>query len=280
MSECGIFQNTVIVSDIDGTFHTFDKKIGRGNVEAVEYFKENGGIFTFATGRDAVYATCDLPFLTIANAPIICSNGANLYDVSAKKLVSAEYIDGKILYPALEAIESFAPALNISVSRKDSYIRRRKTASETPATADTSPDTCDSWLSAPADCINKAVITGDADKIAAVSKYIKENCPEIVSSSAYPTISELTSPDGTKGAMLKRLHALLGREKTVFAVGDGGNDLSMLLSATRAATTADGSDALKKIPNIIVTAPAADGAIADLIGIIEKELRQPQGILI
>lgn len=45
------FEGYLIVSDLDGTFLGKQSRIVERNVEAVRYFTENGGLFTFATGR-------------------------------------------------------------------------------------------------------------------------------------------------------------------------------------------------------------------------------------
>ena len=50
------FENYIIVSDIDGTFLGKEGRMVPRNLEAIEYFKSEGGIFTFITGRIAAGA--------------------------------------------------------------------------------------------------------------------------------------------------------------------------------------------------------------------------------
>ena len=47
----GKFDNIFIVSDIDHTFLADDRSVPQINIEALKYFKSEGGQFTFATGR-------------------------------------------------------------------------------------------------------------------------------------------------------------------------------------------------------------------------------------
>ena len=50
-------QYKLIVCDLDGTLLSTNKTISDKNIEALEYFKREGGYFTFITGRLPYYAT-------------------------------------------------------------------------------------------------------------------------------------------------------------------------------------------------------------------------------
>ena len=45
------FEGILLCTDLDGTLLRADKSISRENKEAIDYFKANGGRFTFITGR-------------------------------------------------------------------------------------------------------------------------------------------------------------------------------------------------------------------------------------
>ncbi len=45
------FKNVIIMTDIDGTLVTDEKKILPKDMEAINRFRAGGGIFTLATGR-------------------------------------------------------------------------------------------------------------------------------------------------------------------------------------------------------------------------------------
>ena len=51
----GKFDNILICTDLDGTLFRNDKSISQRNVDAIEYFKSEGGYFTFITGRMPYY---------------------------------------------------------------------------------------------------------------------------------------------------------------------------------------------------------------------------------
>ena len=75
----GKFDGVLICTDLDGTLLKNDKTISGENVEAIEYFKREGGYFTFVTGRMPFFVT--YVFDTVKpNAPFGCVNGAGLFD--------------------------------------------------------------------------------------------------------------------------------------------------------------------------------------------------------
>ena len=45
------FEGILLCTDLDGTLYRNDKSISPENRKAIEYFKREGGCFTFITGR-------------------------------------------------------------------------------------------------------------------------------------------------------------------------------------------------------------------------------------
>ena len=75
----GKFDGILICTDLDGTLFKNDKTISSENIEAIEYFKHEGGYFTFVTGRMPFFVSYVLETIN-PNAPFGCINGAGLYD--------------------------------------------------------------------------------------------------------------------------------------------------------------------------------------------------------
>ena len=71
------YNGFLILTDIDGTLTPRAGEVARENTDAIEYFKKNGGLFTFATGRMPEYLS-RFPFR--ANAPIVTTNGTLMCD--------------------------------------------------------------------------------------------------------------------------------------------------------------------------------------------------------
>ena len=89
----GKFSGLLMVSDLDRTLFG-DKSVKLilpENNTAIEYFIENGGFFTFATGRSLVAArelTVDIP----KNAPAILFNGQMIYDFNKDHILFSDEI--------------------------------------------------------------------------------------------------------------------------------------------------------------------------------------------
>lgn len=82
----GIFDGWLICTDIDGTLTGDDGKVSRENLDAISYFKSEGGLFTVSTGRPAHYIADRFGFSV--NAPVIAVNGTVIYDLEEEKLLA------------------------------------------------------------------------------------------------------------------------------------------------------------------------------------------------
>ncbi len=85
------FEGILFCTDLDGTLFSDDKTVSRKNRDAIEYFKSEGGLFTFVTGRvpQTASAVCEI---VGPNAPIGCNNGGGVYDPVAKKYLWRTYL--------------------------------------------------------------------------------------------------------------------------------------------------------------------------------------------
>ena len=80
----GKFDGVLVCTDLDGTLLRNDKTISKENLEAIEYFKNEGGYFTIVTGRMPYYVGDIVPKVK-PNVPFGCVNGGGLYDYESKK---------------------------------------------------------------------------------------------------------------------------------------------------------------------------------------------------
>lgn len=101
----GKFDNCLLVSDMDGTLLNINHEISQENLNAINYFINQGGTFTVATGRmvDAVGAYSDrLPL----NAPAVLHNGAKIYDYSTDKTIFEKFIEENRKYDIKRFLDS------------------------------------------------------------------------------------------------------------------------------------------------------------------------------
>ena len=97
----GIFDGILICTDLDGTLLKEDKTISKENLDAIDFFKREGGYFTFVTGRMPFYAS-DMYNMVGPNAPFGCINGGGLYDA-----VAGDYIWKMVLpYDVVDLVKS------------------------------------------------------------------------------------------------------------------------------------------------------------------------------
>ena len=80
------FSGILLCTDMDGTLLKKDHSVSPENIKAIEFFKNQGGLFIFVTGRAPILVS-DYYNIVKPNAPIGCINGAGLYDFNLKNYI-------------------------------------------------------------------------------------------------------------------------------------------------------------------------------------------------
>ncbi len=274
----GKFDGIIIVSDIDGTFLGRNGRLVPENLRAIEYFQKEGGSFTVATGREHFLVPPSIPELgRICNIPLIACNGAYMYDLQKEEIVLEEFLPEPEVSEIAEAARAHSPDVFMRITCEGRYLMEKDVSH------------IHTWLQPWADRVrlipydqtphgnwHKIAWTGTPEELTAlhpvIDAKIRGGC---VSMLACPTILELQAAKGTKGAMLARLKALIGKEHAaLWAIGDYENDYLMLSMADRCAMPSNGIDKLRTIPGIVEVCDHDEGAIAGLIRHIEKEMTE------
>ena len=279
------FSNIIIVSDLDGTFFSKVAKTYDENIRAIERFKSEGGIFTFATGRDHYSLLTVIPEAEkIVNAPIIIANGARLYDKEKKeylytftlnmplfsefwKIVCAKYPEIGMRFSCEKGI--VMPVFN-EIMQDDfkEMALKNITYREMPLKE----------LTESGEDVYKCVIVHTPeilDDVRRIGKsFEKDINRDLFFSKSYLRGLEVVDKKSSKGEMALRLKKYVSgerfKESKLFAIGDYDNDISMLELADYGAAPENALDHVKKLAKIL-TVRCDDGAIADLIDIIEGE---------
>ncbi len=272
------FDNIIIVSDIDETFLGKKGRMVPENLEAIEYFKNNGGSFTVATGREDYLILSSIPNINeIVNIPIIGCNGAYICDMNDRSIKYEVFLDYEKIKPIIEKTAEMEPNLWMRVS------------SDGKMYCTIEPNVGDKWYKIFGDRIvvgdihttsntarwHKILFEGAKEQVSHIREYFDTLAADLPFEFVYahPTVLEIMPKNGTKGMMLNNLKKVVGKPNvTIFAVGDYENDEQMLRMADRCATPMNGMDYLKEIPGIMVLCDNDAGAISDLIGRIEKEI--------
>ena len=92
----GKFDGVLICTDLDGTLLKKDKSISKENIDAINYFKEQGGLFAIVTGRMPFFVF-DICEIVHPNVPFGCVNGAALYDYSKREYIWKAVMPEKVI---------------------------------------------------------------------------------------------------------------------------------------------------------------------------------------
>ena len=108
------FKDILICTDLDGTLLGSNRRISRENIEAIEYFKSEGGFFTFITGR-MPSCVCDIYEAVKPNVPFGCVNGGGLYDGERKKYIKTFELSRDVL-ELLSYVDEHFPKIGMQVN--------------------------------------------------------------------------------------------------------------------------------------------------------------------
>lgn len=110
----GKFDGILICTDLDGTILRNDKTISDENLNAIEYFKKEGGTFTFITGRMPFFAS-DIHNIIKPNAPFGCVNGGGLYDYDKRDYIWTSTMPSEVT-TLVQCVEEKFPHVGIQVN--------------------------------------------------------------------------------------------------------------------------------------------------------------------
>lgn len=265
----GKFDGILLCTDLDGTLLDDERLVSQKNTDAIEYFKREGGNFTFVTGRVPRGAKLMLDFIH-PNIPVVAFNGAGIYDFAENKLLWGLYLDEdskSVIRYVEERLPQVGLAIctdeNVHFSKMNEWVDAYFRAENLPL--DTTPymEIKDRW--------KKGLFIVDSCDMQAVKKLIAEsefaNLYDFIQSG--PHYYEILPKGATKGAGLHRLTELLEIDKNkVIAIGDNENDISMIEEAKMGIAVSNAIDELKAVSDIVTVSNNED-AIAKVIDMLD-----------
>ena len=265
------FEGLLFCTDLDGTLFADDKTISKQNRDAIEYFKSEGGRFTFITGR-VPKTSKEICSMIASNAPYGCINGGGIYDPKEEKYL------WKMALP-MEAIELVRevdkqlPDIGIQFNTemeiyfcKDNggmEIFRQRTGVENLSYNYES-------LSEP---VLKVVFAHEEEsQIIALqnllSSHSKAHLVDFIRSERI--LYEILPKGVSKGTALLKMAELLGVsvDKTI-AIGDYNNDVSMIKTAKLGIAVSNAVDEVKAVADHI-TVSNNESAISVIIDQLDR----------
>ena len=253
----GKFDGYLICSDIDGTFTGGDRT--EENIKAVRYFNENGGYFTFATGRLAGHLR-EKGLHALVNCPACLCNGSVIYDYKTDRILREVHVSFSVA-DFLDAIKPFSGTV-----AKLHIMPDGRSAMKDFLLSDPIPQEVLSSHPAKLLCRFDSAEKADLFKRSVLDLPLFRNT---CIAKSWSLGVEFNAGEGSKGHGLDFLKKHLGNVHTAIGIGDYENDLSLLAHADLGVAVANAIEPLKQQADMIVTSNK-DAAIRDLIEKLES----------
>ena len=267
----GIFDGCIITSDVDDTLVS-SGYINPKNIEKIEFFMREGGMFSLATGRSA-NALSGVTSQVNHFSPSVVANGSMIYDFNSNKVVYDVAIpttDHRILAEVMKrglpvgvevhsGYEAYSPMQNSESDFHKTY--------EGFETTECDYDTVDKlrwnkFLFFSEDITLYDEIRKIADEIGFDSNFVSSR---MVFNGIQHNFLEVVPKGVSKATAIKKLCEMFNIKKGCsYAIGDFYNDIPMLKNADISAATMGSPDEVKAVADYI-TVPCEDGAVADFI---------------
>ena len=278
----GKFDGVLFCSDIDATL-LLNGVLPEENQRAIKYFQKEGGRFTLCTGRYLDFFD-KYSHLVMPNAPIIAMNGTIIVDrasgekiytcalpadpgeMVASTLTELPYLKGANVYPE----GAFYTVKRTEDGRFEVTCLQNP---ELPARYASDGAGLNEIFGYPDnEMIYKVVFTVHADRSDEAKEAISERFGGFSVFRSWINGIEVQSPLADKGKGARMLAELLGDVRLLVCAGDYENDISMVEAADIGYAVAGAHPALKAVADRITTRDCLDGAIAEMIYDLDREL--------
>lgn len=262
------FDGMLMCCDIDGTLINDDMAIPKNNLDAIEYFRGEGGLFTVATGRTIFGARMYFDII-LPDTPIVCQNGGAIYDGMKKEYLwysllprssraVVEYVENKFPFAGIEILTCD----KVYFCRENHYTYLHKTQEFFEPTVKNWREINEPWIKvlfaqSPRET---DILQADMEKQPFYSDF------RIMRSA--PTYYEFIEKNSDKGFAVKKLLKILGENLTVITVGDNDNDDTMLSMSDRSFVPSCASEKAKKCAKTVLKSSNNDGVLEEVIGLL------------
>ncbi|MBS7297549.1 MAG: Cof-type HAD-IIB family hydrolase [Eubacteriales bacterium] len=266
----GKFDGILICSDLDETLLTSERTISDENKSALEYFMSEGGCFTFATGRVPVGAKLALNYI-IPNVPMICYNGAGIYDFNNDKLLWEMFLDkeaGKVI----DFVLSKLPLTGVEISTNERvYHHRTNRLTVEHASIEKILQLGIDYKDIP-EMWKKVIFMVEVEDMPELRRIITDSefADKFNYIQSYKHYYEILPKEAGKGEAMLKLADMLGidRNRTI-GIGDNENDISLVKLAGTGIAVSNAVDAVKDVADYI-TVDNDSHALAAVIKGIEN----------
>ena len=265
----GKFDGLLLVSDFDDTYYDSRFQVPKRNLEALEYFRAQGGKFTIATGR-ARRTFAPHRHLAPIDTPVVLSNGSALYDFETETMLEQTYLPLSAPEDFSALLERF-PSVGVETYHgediyvwnpnpiTDAHMKKVGTDYEIrPIPAMPTP-----WT--------KAILQQEHPVLLQVQAWFLERYGHLydaIFSNRY--YLEVTEKGSTKGGMVDRMARHLGiKPGCIYCVGDNQNDIPML---ERSAIPFAPANCAREVRDwgARILCPCSEGVMGDIVEILNE----------
>lgn len=265
----GKFDGILICTDLDGTLLRRNKSVSEENLKAIEYFKSEGGLFTFVTGRvpDIVY---EIYNSVKPNIPFGCINGGGIFDGEKNEYIWKMGADESIIN-LVETVDINIPDAAILVHTFDkTYFCKENDITEWYIKI-VKPTYYSKHYREVNEEVAKVVFGFNNEEICIKLEKILKDHPsadkfDFVRSEK--RLYEVLPKGSGKGRSIEKLAEIYSIKNTV-AIGDFYNDIPMFESAKVAVAVSNACDEAKRRADYVTVSNEED-AIAQVIYDIEN----------
>lgn len=272
----GKFNGVLLATDYDETLYNEHNGITPANREAVSYFIAGGGLFTVSTGRSLRNFSIQLARESLPlNAPAILSNGANIYDFQAGRMLFEELLPARVR-PDLERLCNALPTIGFEAyCREEVYVHNANSVTERHLSRAGLAGIALPIAQMPLPWTKAILQHEQKDQLLEAQRFLLKNhsdAYEAILSNA--NLLELTAKGCHKGSAVLRLAKHLGIARAhIYCIGNGQNDLPMLGVSAEAFAPSNCVPIVRESGATILNS-CHEGCIARLIETLDK--RYPQ----
>jgi HAD superfamily hydrolase (TIGR01484 family) len=253
----------LIATDLDGTLLHTDGTLSDRTRAAVQAVQAAGILVVIATARPPRWAH-DLDDVIGDHGIVICSNGAFVYDVRGRRIVSERPLAADAVLRMVEALRAAIPGVAFAVEsaagfgREPSYVDQHVSPPDTLVR-----DIADLLDPLPGKLLARRPDLDGEEFLRRVTEVVGEEA--LVAYSGAGGLAEISAAGVTKAACLSEWAAARGvGADRVWAFGDMPNDVPMLRWAGTSFAVANAHDEVLAVADHVVASNDDDGVASTL----------------
>ena len=256
----GKFKGILICSDFDGTL-AHHAVIPQINIEKIKFFCDNGGHFSIITGRSGDFFE-KFKDVFAFDTYMGYTNGTEITDFQSGELVVGDYVRDEVFERAIDLVSKYEKIKNIDMYPDGEPLRFEGDNAQIRAGLERARGIKTHKM------LMRSVTPITDEDVQMVKGIMGDGC--LVSRSWEYGI-ELQNADFHKGVSARRIAELVGADRLI-TVGDYENDLPLLMAGDESYAPQNALDSVKSVADHVLTRTSAEGAIAELIDILDKRI--------